>query len=426
MLAFFAALACIEVGAGLVIGQAWKLQNDHGALSLADRFHLDSLLERLRVMEGVVAAGATACTVLCSVLAVHNTTRVTRGGRRTAALAMGAWIAAPIALVLSRAHGIGGRSTTASVVYLMAQAAVLYSPFWLSGRVADLVNSQRMPFVRWYLAVASAFAVHHVFTASLDLAVPRASDDFGRTAMLYLVNAVIVGVMAVVANEASRGLQISTEEQAWQQRQLQDDAYLRARRSSPVEVLGRSTPEIAGSALARPGVPSIPAPPVPRASSVPKPIAPAPPTAAPTAAPTPIVTTASPAPAPIVASAPLVPAAVAPMSAAESTAAAAAAAVQMAPVRPAASVPVVPAAAPTPTVEAPISPVPDSMAPVSISSLTPLAPRKPAPPTAPAPAPAVTTQEPEPEPAPAPVVRASNGLPSLSAMISSGSATREP
>jgi hypothetical protein len=402
MLAFFAALACIEVGAGLVVGQAWKLQHDHGALSLADRFHLDSLLERLRVMEGVVAAGATACTVLCSVLAVHNTTRVTRGGRRTAALAMGGWIAAPIVLVLSRAEGIGGRSTTASVVYLMAQAAVLYSPFWLSGRVADLVNGQRMPFVRWYLAVASAFAVHHVFTASLDLAVPRVSDDFGRTAMLYLVNAVIVGVMAVVANEASSGLQFSTEERAWQQRQLQDDAFLRARRGAPMEMPLRSTPEIAGSALAKPGVPSIPAPAVTNAPPMPRPAAA--PVAAPVAAP-------APKPAPNVVVVPAPPATEAPMSAAESTAAAAVAAAQMAPARPAD--------------DAYISPVPDSVAPVSISSLTPLAPRQPAPPTAPAPAPAVTTQEPAPEPAPAPVVRASNGLPSLSALISSGSATRE-
>ena len=129
MLAFFAALACIEVGAGLVIGQAWKLQHDHGALTLADRFHLDTLLERLRVLEGVVAAGATACTVLCSVLAIHNTTRVTRGGRRLALVAMASWVVAPVALVLSRAEGLGGRSTASSVVYLMAQAAVLYAPF---------------------------------------------------------------------------------------------------------------------------------------------------------------------------------------------------------------------------------------------------------------------------------------------------------
>ena len=384
MLAFFAALACIEVGAGLVIGQAWKLQNDHGALTVADRFHLDTLLERLRVMEGVVAAGATACTVLCSVLAIHNTTRVTRGGRRLAVLAMASWVLAPIALVLSRAEGLGGRSTASSVVYLMAQAAVLYAPFWLNGRVADLVNGQRMPFVRWYLAVASAFAVHHVFTATLDLAVPRASDDFGRTATLYLVNAVIVGVMAVVANEASRGLQISTEERAWQQRQLQDDAYLRARRTAPVDP-GTSKPDITASALARPSVPSIPAAPAPVA--------------------------AAPAPAP------------APVTAAEAAAAAAQMAPAHAPVaRVAPSVPVVTAATAAPVDDATVSAAPASMAPVSISSLAPLAPRTIA---APKPAPAVAAQEPEPDPTPAPVVRASNGLPSLSALIGSGTPTRE-
>jgi len=399
MLAFFAALACIEVGAGLVIGQAWKLQHDHGALTLADRFHLDTLLERLRVMEGVVAAGATACTVLCSVLAIHNTTRVTRGGRRLALVAMASWVVAPVALVLSRAEGLGGRSTASSVVYLMAQAAVLYAPFWLNGRVADLVNGQRMPFVRWYLAVASAFAVHHVFTASLDLAVPRVSDDFGRTATLYIVNAVIVGVMAVVANEASRTLQLSTDERAWQQRQLQDDAYLRARRSAPVDP-GTSKPDITASALARPAVPSIPPAIAPAAA----PVMPAVP-----------VMPAMPA-APVV---PTVVAAPAPVTAAD----AAADAAQMAPVqgpapRVAPSVPVVPMVEPVPVVSA----APASMAPVSISSLAPLAPR---PTAAPKPSPAVAAQEPEPDPAPAPVVRASNGLPSLSALIGSGTPTRE-
>jgi hypothetical protein len=337
---------------------------------------------------------------------------------------MAAWVVAPIALVLSRAEGIGGRSTASSVVYLMVQATVLYAPFWLSGRVADLVNGQRMPFVRWYLAVASAFAVHHVFTATLHLAVPRASDDFGRTATLYLVNAVIVGIMAVVANEASSGLQISTDERAWQQRQLQDDAYLRSRRTTPVETPMMSVPEIGASALARPTVPTIPAAVVVAPRSIPAQVR-APQTPPAVAAP----------PSPPVPSAPA--AHEAPVSARESAAAAAAVAAQMAPVvRVAPSVPViasgpvVPTAADVPLDPAPISPVPDSMAPVSISSLPPLAPRKPAPPTAPAPstapAPAVTTQEPEPEPAPAPVVRASNGLPSLSALISSATATREP
>ena len=68
-----------------------------------------------------------------------------------------------------------------------------------------------MPFVRWYLAVASAFAVHHVFTGALDLANPKQSDDLGRTAMLYLVNAVVVGVMVVMAAEATAAMDQSHE-----------------------------------------------------------------------------------------------------------------------------------------------------------------------------------------------------------------------
>ena len=41
------------------------------------------LLERLRVMEGVVTAGAIATTLVWSVLAVYNAMRVARHGGRT-------------------------------------------------------------------------------------------------------------------------------------------------------------------------------------------------------------------------------------------------------------------------------------------------------------------------------------------------------
>ena len=229
MLAFFSALAFIEVGAGAVVAEVWKLDRDSGSILPADRSQLAQILERLRVMEGVVAAGATATAILWSFVAVHNASRVGRNARRTAVLAMVAWVVAPVSLIVSRATDHGVHSPTVKVAMLMAQALVLYTPFAMMAKVTDTVGGPRVPFIRWYVMVAAAFTVHHVFTGALDLARPLPSDNFGRTAMLYLVNAVVVGLMAVMAAEASRGMHVATDERAWQNRLSQDDAHLRLR-----------------------------------------------------------------------------------------------------------------------------------------------------------------------------------------------------
>lgn len=285
LLAFFSALAFIEVGAGLVVAEAWKLQRDGGSLLSTDRWHLDQILDRLRVMEGVVAAGATATTILWSFVAVHNASQVGRGARRTAVLAMMVWVAAPAALISSRALDHGGHSRPMSAAMLMMQALVLYTPFFVTGKVADSVGAPRMPFLRWYLTVAAAFAVHHVFTGTLDLGHARAADDFGRTAMLYFVNGLIVALMAVLAAEASRGVQAAVEERAWQQRLLHDDAHQRVRAASG-EHGALPPPSIPGSV---PSGASLPAPSLPlRQSVVPTALAPVAVTPAPTPASSPV------------------------------------------------------------------------------------------------------------------------------------------
>ena len=79
LLAFIAALALAEVGAGLVAGQAWRIESQHGTLSFDERWELHQLLERLRVMEDVVVAGVVATTLLWMALAVHNAIRGARG-----------------------------------------------------------------------------------------------------------------------------------------------------------------------------------------------------------------------------------------------------------------------------------------------------------------------------------------------------------
>lgn len=247
MLAFLTALAFIEVGAGAVVAEAWKLEHDRGVLLLSDRDELSQLLDRLRVMEGVVTAGAIATTIVWSILAVYNAMRVARrGGVRDAVIAFGAWVACPL-LVLAIATGkYEDQTTTTAVLLLMLQAGLLYLPFAAIGKVSEGIGGQRMPFLRWYLVALGAYFVQHVFTGPLDLANPKPADDLGRTAVMYFVNAVIVGVMVVMAAEASRSMQQATLLRSSQRRLLHDDAHQRMRVSVALNELPTAVPLSAG------------------------------------------------------------------------------------------------------------------------------------------------------------------------------------
>jgi hypothetical protein len=254
MLAFLTALAFIEVGAGAVVAEAWKLERDRGVLLLGDRYELSQLLDRLRVMEGVVTAGAIATTMVWSVLAIFNAMRVARrGGVRDAVIALGAWVACPVLVLAIAAGDYEDQTTTTAVLLLMLQAGLLYLPFAATGKVSEGVGGQRMPFLRWYMAVLAAYFVQHVFTGPLDLANPSPNDDLGRTAVMYFVNAVIVGVMVVMAAEASRSMQQATLLRSSQRRLLHDDANQRVRVSIALNELPVTLPP--SPAFAPPVVP---------------------------------------------------------------------------------------------------------------------------------------------------------------------------
>ncbi len=232
LLAFIAALALAEVGAGLVAGQAWRIESQHGTLSFDERWELHQLLERLRVMEDVVVAGVVATTLLWMALAVHNAIRGARGSVPAAMVAVVAGAATPIVFLALRAVDDGEQSTTRWLL-LAGSALVLYAPFWATGRVSESIGGPRTPFLRWWMGMAASFVVHQLFTTALDLSDPQPADDFGRTAMMFLINAVVVAVMALMAAEATREMERATLERALTYRVLHDDANMRVRTSPP-------------------------------------------------------------------------------------------------------------------------------------------------------------------------------------------------
>ena len=238
LLAFIAGLALAEVGAGLVAGQAWRLEAQHGSLSFDERWQLHQMLERLRVMEDVVVAGVVATTLLWMALAVHNATRGARGSIQAAIVAAVAGVSTPVVFLALRAAdgNDGSEGSIARWLLLAGSALVLYAPFWATGRVSEGIGGPRTPFLRWWLGLAASFVVHQVFTTAVDLSDPQPTDDFGRTAMMFLINAVVVSVMALMAAEATREMERAVDERALTYRVLHDDANLRVRHAPVAEV----------------------------------------------------------------------------------------------------------------------------------------------------------------------------------------------
>ena len=72
-----------------------------------------------------------------------------------------------------------------------------------------------------------ALVVHRMFTGSLDLSTPTPADDLGRTAVLYLVNAVVVGVIVVMAAETTREMHDAIGERFAMHQHWKDDARAR-------------------------------------------------------------------------------------------------------------------------------------------------------------------------------------------------------
>ncbi|MFM7687400.1 MAG: hypothetical protein ACKPDI_15965 [Actinomycetota bacterium] len=234
ILSFLAALAFVEIGAGAVVAEAWKVTSEHGALSLSDRRELGEMLARLRVLEGLVAVGAASTMVLWAVVVANNASMVLRRAWRDLLFVVGSWVTVPfVAVVLGAARG-RHQGTTLGIVLSVAQVLAIYVPFMTMAMLAGRVGASRGAFGRWYVAIAVTVLVQHLFTSDLDLAQPRLADNLGRTAALYFLNALVVGVGVLIAADATRGMQRAIAERLWQHRILHADAHQRVRAAAPV------------------------------------------------------------------------------------------------------------------------------------------------------------------------------------------------
>ncbi len=228
ILAYVGALAAIEVSTGVVVAEAWREQHQQVVIPAGDIAALGEMFQRLRVIEGVVAAGAVITTVLWSFIAVRNASTACRNGRSGAA-AVVAWGVVPLVVLAlcTMRDGDGMRPT----VVLAVQAAVMFVPFATIGVAARRVGGRMAPFVRWYVALALTFVVHETFTGSFNLADLKPKDDLGRAAALMIASGVALGLMVLMAGDAARSLDDATERKMQSHRDWRNEALDRFRRA---------------------------------------------------------------------------------------------------------------------------------------------------------------------------------------------------
>lgn len=228
ILAYVGALAAIEVSTGVVVAEAWREQHQQVVIPSGDIAALGEMFQRLRVIEGVVAAGAVITTVLWSFIAVRNASTACRNGR-SGATAVVAWGLVPIVVLALCTMRDGGG--TRPMVVLAVQAAVMFVPFATIGVAARRVGGRMAPFVRWYIALALTFVVHETFTGSFNLADLKPKDDLGRAAALMIASGIALGLMVLMAGDAARSLDDATERKMQSHRDWRNEALGRFRRA---------------------------------------------------------------------------------------------------------------------------------------------------------------------------------------------------
>ncbi|MEI7548792.1 MAG: hypothetical protein WCK21_12175, partial [Actinomycetota bacterium] len=223
MMAYIAALAAIEMTAGVVVAFAWHEQSTRAMVDADELRQLAEMFSRLRIIEAVVAGGAVITTLFWSFTIVRNASAACRNGRSGAGAVM-SWALVPVLVFVLAGVRADGAPRPVSVAVLLAQAAIMYLPFGTIAVASCRVGGTATPFVRWYVALTLTFLVHEAFTGSFNLADPKPSNDLGRAAALMIASALVLGLMVIMACEASKSMEDATEQRMADHRSWREEA----------------------------------------------------------------------------------------------------------------------------------------------------------------------------------------------------------
>ena len=168
---------------------------------------------------------------------------MTSGRRRNPLIAAVAWPAVAMGIWVLADRLAADPSVGAIILGFGAQAALLYVPFFLLERTADVVDARRAP-LRVAYGVGVVLLVYFQTLGGLTTIEQSADANFGRLAGFLALGALLELLSTLAVSEACRAIESATEHEALLHNALVDQREAVTRRHAEA---GSATPNAPAS-----------------------------------------------------------------------------------------------------------------------------------------------------------------------------------
>ncbi len=268
-----AGLALLTLVGSVVMFMFW-LETRDGALLPSQGQRAWDAIEVLHDGSRVIGLALIALAAIWTFVAVANV-RMASGRRRNPLIAAASWPAAAVGFWMLADRYVVDQAVGVIIIGYVAQAFVIYVPFFLLERAADAVDARRTPLRMTYLA-GVVLAVYIQALGGLATIQESPDTDFGRLAGVLALGALLQALFTLAVTEACRTLESATEHETDLHNALVDQREAVTRRhaeagqptASPAPRSGRRD---GPHPMTTPGDPTGGLPPPVRASSPPPP-----------------------------------------------------------------------------------------------------------------------------------------------------------
>jgi hypothetical protein len=211
VVAMLAGQALLTLVGGIIMFMFWRESND-GPLSVGQGERAWDAMGVLHTGARVAGIALIALASLWTLVAVTNA-RITSGRRRNPIIAAVAWPAVAMGVWMLADRLAVDPSVGATIVAFGAQAALLYVPFFLLERTADVVDARRAP-LRVAYGLGVVLLVYVQTLGGLTTVEQSADVNFGRLAGFLALGALLQLLSTLAVSEACRAIESATEHEA--------------------------------------------------------------------------------------------------------------------------------------------------------------------------------------------------------------------
>ena len=221
-----AGLALLSVVGAAVMFMFW-LESDDGVLLPSQGERAWDALAVLHSGARIVGFALIALVSIWTFVAVTNA-RMASGRRRNPLLAALAWPAAALGVWVAADRLVVDQTTGSIILGFAAQAAILYVPFFLLERPADVVGARRTTVRMAYLA-GVVLLVYIQALGGLTTVERSIDADFGRLTAFLAIGALLQLLSTLAVTEACQAIETATEHETAAHNALVDQRESMAR-----------------------------------------------------------------------------------------------------------------------------------------------------------------------------------------------------